>query len=67
MCLWFLDHGRCGEDFPKSKNEFLFISDDFVTHPSSKSQKEECKNRRPSPREVQPDMVYGDDYSSSDY
>ena len=62
MCLWWLDHGRCGEDFPNAKNEFLFISDDFVTNSISASAKAECNNRQPSPKEAQDVMVYDDDY-----
>ena len=65
MCYWYLDHGRCGHDFPRSKNEFLFIPDDFVTHPSSASAKKRCLQRPPSPKvdaPVQDDNLYDDSY-----
>ena len=65
MCYWFLDHGRCGEQFPSAKKEFLFISDEFVTTDNSyyRSLKKSCQDKPPSPKEWPQD----EDFSESDY
>ena len=59
MCLWLLDHGRCGENFPIAKNQFFFIREDVVTPASIKATKDECNARRPSPKT--------DEYDSYEY
>ena len=65
MCYWFLDHGRCGEDFPKYKKEYLFIPDELVTTDNlySKSQKQRCLERSPSSKESRSD----DNFSYYEY
>ena len=68
MCFWYMDHGRCGDSFPQAKNEFLFISDDFVTNPVDRRAKQECLNRKPAPLEQQiNDNFYDSSDGSSEY
>ena len=62
MCYWLLDHGRCGQHFPASHNQYMFIRDDVVTPLSVKPDKDECNARRPSPKNDDSDVIEYDYY-----
>ena len=42
MCEWYFKNGRCGEAFPTSEKQFMFIRDDVVTPDTMKTKKAEC-------------------------
>ena len=64
LCLWLMDHGRCGEDFPTAHNQYFFIRDNVVTAANSKTEKDECNSKPPSPKDNVSNIIdyYGYDY-----
>ena len=63
MCNWFLNHGRCGEDFPKLRREYLFIPDEATDDPYSKLEKKRCLERSASPKQSRTMTFYGDSFN----
>ena len=62
MCNWFLNHGRCGEDFPKLRREYSFIPDEATDNSYSKLEKKRCLERSPSPKQSRSDDSFDDYY-----
>lgn len=51
MCHHLISKGRCGEDFPTSHQQYMFIKDDVITPSSVQAEKDACLSKAPSPLE----------------
>ena len=48
MCEWYYKNGRCGDAFPTSSRQYMFIGEDVVTPDIMIAKKAECNARSSS-------------------